>query len=155
MAAREGTGLKELAALLGDGAEFAGKLLFEGRVRIDGKFKGEIASDDVLIVGSQAEVEAKIEVGSLIVLGGTVRGEIRAAKSVELHAPAKVYGNITTPQLMIDRGVLFQGQSQIPLAEAHLDEADAPRGSVRDADVHGATGDASRSAANHTGQHEE
>jgi len=114
MAAREGTGLKELVALLGDGAEFSGKLLFEGRVRIDGKFQGEIASDDVLVVGSQAEVEAKIDVGSLIVLGGVVRGEIKAAKSVELHAPAKVYGNITTPQLMIDRGVLFEGQSRIP-----------------------------------------
>ncbi|MFT3923056.1 MAG: polymer-forming cytoskeletal protein [Myxococcales bacterium] len=132
MAAREGTGLKELVALLGDGAEFSGKLLFEGRVRIDGKFTGEIASDDVLIVGSQAEVEAKIDVGSLIVLGGTVRGEIRAAKSVELHAPAKVYGNITTPQLMIDRGVHFEGQSRIPSVTPRLPEpvqgAETPKG---------------------------
>ena len=157
MAAREGTGLKELVALLGDGAEFAGKLLFEGRVRIDGKFKGEIASDDVLIVGSQAEVEAKIEVGSLIVLGGTVRGEIRAAKSVELHAPAKVYGNITTPQLMIDRGVLFQGQSQIPSDEAQTDEANshALRDSVRDAEVGDSGDDASRAAASQAGQPKE
>jgi cytoskeletal protein CcmA (bactofilin family) len=152
MAAREGTGLKELVALLGDGAEFAGKLLFEGRVRIDGKFKGEIASDDVLIVGSQAEVEAKIEVGSLIVLGGTVRGEIRASKSVELHAPAKVYGNITTPQLMIDRGVLFPGQSRIPSAGVHTDDEqpDDGRTSVREL-----TGDASESAPTETGQPKE
>jgi cytoskeletal protein CcmA (bactofilin family) len=120
MALREGTGLKELVALLGEGAEFSGTLLFEGRVRIDGKFKGEIVSDDVLVIGSQAEVEAKISVGSLIVLGGLVRGEVRAVRSVELHAPAKVYGNITAPQLMIDRGVLFEGQSRIPLAEPHL-----------------------------------
>ncbi len=115
MAAREGTGgVKELAALLGEGAEFSGKLLFEGRVRIDGKFQGEIMSDDVLVVGSQAVVEAKIQVGSLIVLGGVVRGEVKAATSVELHAPAKVYGSITAPQLMIDRGVLFEGQSRTP-----------------------------------------
>jgi cytoskeletal protein CcmA (bactofilin family) len=122
MAAREGTGLKELAALLGEGAEFSGKLLFDGRVRIDGKFRGEIASDDTLVVGEKAEVEAKIEVGSLIVLGGIVRGGVRAAKLVELHAPAKVFGNITTPQLMIDRGVQFEGQSRVP-------ELDAPAGS--------------------------
>jgi cytoskeletal protein CcmA (bactofilin family) len=126
MAAREGTGLKELSALLGEGAEFSGKLLFEGRVRIDGKFRGEIASDDVLVVGGQAEVEAKIDVGSLIVLGGTVRGEVRAAKSVELHAPAKMYGNITAPQLMIDRGVLFEGQSKIPSAALPHDGGEAP-----------------------------
>lgn len=113
MAAREPTSLKELTSLLGEGASFDGKLLFEGRVRIDGKFQGEIASDDVLVIGERAEVEAKIEVGSLIVLGGTLRGEVRAQKTVELHAPAKVFGNITAPQLVIDRGVQFEGRSQI------------------------------------------
>jgi cytoskeletal protein CcmA (bactofilin family) len=114
MPTREITSLKELTALLGEGAEFQGKLLFEGRVRIDGKFKGQIVSEDVLIIGSQAEVEATVEVGTLIVLGGTLRGEVRATKGVELHAPAKVYGNITTPQLAIDRGVTFEGQSRVP-----------------------------------------
>jgi cytoskeletal protein CcmA (bactofilin family) len=78
-----------------------------------------------LVVGGQAEVEAKIDVGSLIVLGGTVRGEVRAAKSVELHAPAKMYGNITAPQLMIDRGVLFEGRSRIPAADAPAGAAEA------------------------------
>jgi cytoskeletal protein CcmA (bactofilin family) len=111
--AREPTGLKELTSLLGEGASFEGKLLFEGRVRIDGKFQGEIASDDVLVLGERAEVEAKIDVGSLIVLGGTLRGEVRAQKTVELHATAKVFGNITAPQLVIDRGVQFEGQSRI------------------------------------------
>lgn len=114
MPTREITSLRELTALLGEGAEFDGKLLFEGRVRIDGKFKGHIHSEDVLIIGEHGEVEATIEVGTLIVLGGTLRGEVRAAKSVELHAPAKVYGNITTPQLAIDRGVVFEGQSRVP-----------------------------------------
>jgi cytoskeletal protein CcmA (bactofilin family) len=128
MAEREATSLKELAALLGEGAEFQGKLLFEGRVRIDGKFRGEIVSEDVLVVGEKAEVEAKIAVGSLIVLGGTVRGEVRAAKTVELHAPAKVFGNITAPQLMIDRGVHFEGQSRIPAAEALIAEPPASPG---------------------------
>jgi cytoskeletal protein CcmA (bactofilin family) len=112
MAGREPTSLKELTSLLGEGASFDGKLLFEGRVRIDGKFHGEIAN---------ADVDAKIEVGSLIVLGGTLRGEVRAQKTVELHAPAKVFGNITAPQLVIDRGVQFEGQSRITEA----DEPDA------------------------------
>jgi len=112
MAAREPTGLRELTSLLGEGSSFEGKLLFEGRVRIDGKFRGEIASDDVLVIGETAEVDATIEVGTLIVLGGTLRGEVRAQKTVELHAPARVFGNITAPQLVIDRGVHFEGQSR-------------------------------------------
>ncbi|MDB4973571.1 MAG: hypothetical protein JWN48_1912 [Myxococcaceae bacterium] len=103
----------ELIALLGEGAEFEGKLHFEGRVRIDGKFRGDIVSDGTLVVGDRAEIEASIAVGVLIVLGGTVRGDVRAARTVELHAPAKVFGNITAPQLMIDRGVVFEGQSRL------------------------------------------
>jgi len=106
----------ELMALLGEGAEFEGKLIFEGRVRIDGKFKGDISSTGTLVVGDRAEVVASIQVGVLIVLGGTVRGEVRAERTVELHAPAKVFGNITAPQLMIDRGVVFEGQSRLSAA---------------------------------------
>jgi cytoskeletal protein CcmA (bactofilin family) len=103
---------RELHALLGENAAFSGKLLFEGRVRIDGKFDGEISGEDVLILGERAQVDARIEVGTLIVLGGVLRGEVHATRSVELHAPARVYGNIATPQLMVDRGVVFEGHSR-------------------------------------------
>jgi cytoskeletal protein CcmA (bactofilin family) len=114
LAARQGArASSELMALLGEGAEFEGKLVFEGRVRIDGKFRGDIVSDGTLVIGDRAEVEATIAVGVLIVLGGTVRGEVSAQHTVELHAPSKVYGNITAPQLMIDRGVVFEGQSRL------------------------------------------
>ncbi len=128
MPTRENTGLNELHALLGEGSEFSGKLLFEGRVRIDGKFRGEIVSDDVLVIGEGAEVDAKIEVGRLIVLGGTLRGEVRASRAVELHAPARVFGNICTPQLAIDRGVIFEGQSRIPEepTSTHIVSDEAP-----------------------------
>jgi cytoskeletal protein CcmA (bactofilin family) len=125
----EGTASKELVALLGEGARFEGKLIFEGRVRIDGHFRGEVVSEGTLVVGDRALVEASIDVGALIVLGGTVRGDVRAQRMVELHAPAKVFGNITAPQLAVDRGVLFEGQSrvadQVPAREPDKSE-DAP-----------------------------
>jgi cytoskeletal protein CcmA (bactofilin family) len=128
MSGREPTGLRELSSLLGEGASFEGKLLFEGRVRIDGKFRGDIVSDDVLILGEHADVDAKIEVGTLIVLGGTLRGEVRAQRTVELHAPAKVFGNITAPQLMIDRGVQFEGQSRTSSEAPRSEPAQAETG---------------------------
>lgn len=98
----------EINALLGKGSEFEGKLHFEGTVRIDGRFKGEIKSDDVLIIGEGAEVEAEICVAKVIVYGG-LNGNIEAAGSVNLHAPACVYGSITTKSLTIDEGVTFDG----------------------------------------------
>jgi cytoskeletal protein CcmA (bactofilin family) len=130
---RETTGLRELSALIGEHAEFEGKLLFEGRVRIDGRFRGEIESEDALVLGPASEVEADIRVGTLIMLGGTLRGEVKASRSVELHAPSKVYGSITAPQLMIDRGVLFEGQSRIPDAPAGGPASGRPRRPLGDA----------------------
>jgi cytoskeletal protein CcmA (bactofilin family) len=98
----------ELNALLGKGSSFEGKLLFEGSVRIDGKFTGEIISTDTLIIGEGAEVKGEISVGSLIIVGD-YNGNAKASKSVELRSPAKVHGGLTTASIVIERGVFFDG----------------------------------------------
>jgi cytoskeletal protein CcmA (bactofilin family) len=95
-------------AILDRGAEFEGKLTFEGTVRIDGKFKGEIISEANLVVGESGKVEADIKVNSVSV-SGEVTGNITAKGKVELHAPAVVKGNIHTPSLVIEEGVVFEG----------------------------------------------
>jgi cytoskeletal protein CcmA (bactofilin family) len=100
----------EINTLLGRGSEFEGKLTFEGTVRIDGKLSGEIFSDDVLVVGEGAEVHAEIDIGEIIIQGSVV-GNIRAKRGVEIHAPGRVRGDITTPSLQIDKGVVFEGRS--------------------------------------------
>ncbi|MCP4503738.1 MAG: polymer-forming cytoskeletal protein [Deltaproteobacteria bacterium] len=98
--------------ILGPESSFDGKLSFTGAVRIDGKFKGEITTSDVLVVGEGAEVEAQAYVGSLV-LNGTLRGNVFAKKSVELMTPAKLYGNVETPSLVIHNGVIFEGSSRM------------------------------------------
>ena len=87
----------EITALLGRGTRFEGKLYFEGRVRIDGTFKGEIKSDDTLIIGDGAEVQAEIDVATVIVRGGVVHGNVRASQAIEIHSPGKLVGNIQSP----------------------------------------------------------
>ncbi len=99
----------EITALLGRGTQFEGKLHFEGRVRIDGTFKGEIRSDDTLVIGEGAEVEAQIDVATVIVRGGVVRGDIRAKNAIEIHSPGRMVGSLHSPSLFIDRGVEFEG----------------------------------------------
>src|SRR3954453_10700409 len=98
----------DLNAPLGKGSQFEGKLLFEGTVRIDGKFAGEIISTDTLIIGEGAEVKANVQVGGLVCLGD-YSGDAKATKSIELKAPAKVRGNLTTASIVIERGVFFDG----------------------------------------------
>jgi len=102
----------DLNALLGRGSEFEGKLTFEGTVRIDGKFSGEIVTNDVLVIGEGAKVQAEISAGS-VVINGEVQGNIRAKTSIELRQPARVLGNLETPSLSIDKGVIFEGSSKM------------------------------------------
>lgn len=102
--------LGEITTLLGRGATFEGKLTFEGTVRIDGRFRGEVFTDDVLVIGEGAIVEAEIDVGEVIIQG-TVVGNIKAKRSIEIHAPGRVKGDIHTPSLQIDKGVIFEGRS--------------------------------------------
>lgn len=104
------TTVGEIKTLLGEGSDFEGKLTFEGAVRINGKFKGEIFSEDVLIIGEGAHVEAEIDIGEIIIQG-TVVGNIRATRGIELNKPGRVKGDLTTPSLQVERGVIFEGRS--------------------------------------------
>ena len=102
----------DLTALLRRAAEFEGKLTFEGTVRIDGKFTGTIVTNDVLVVGEGAKIQAEINCGTIIV-HGEINGDVKAKNAVELHHPARMKGNIDTPSLMIEKGVTFEGQCKM------------------------------------------
>ncbi len=110
---------KDIRAFLGEETSFEGKLFFEGTVRIDGKFQGEIHTEDVVIIGETAEVNAEINAGEIIV-SGMVRGNIFAKNSLEILAPGRVYGNILTPRLSIQEGVIFEGTCRMEKLEAPL-----------------------------------
>jgi cytoskeletal protein CcmA (bactofilin family) len=112
-----GTG--ELNALLGKGSEFDGKLVFEGTVRIDGTFTGEITTSDMLIVGESAKVTAEVACGTIVV-HGEVNGNIKASQAIELHKPARVKGDVSTPSLMIERGVVFEGRTRMEDLETNI-----------------------------------
>jgi cytoskeletal protein CcmA (bactofilin family) len=103
----------ELTALLGRGTRFEGKLSFDGRVRIDGAFVGEVRSQGVLVIGEGAQVHADVSVGTLIVMGGSLRGNVQARESIELRVPAQVTGNLRAPEISMDRGVQFSGECTI------------------------------------------
>jgi cytoskeletal protein CcmA (bactofilin family) len=98
----------DIHTLLGKGSEFTGKLTFEGQVRIDGKFNGEISTKDTIVIGDGARVEATISAGTVII-HGTVVGNVTAAQIIELKQPGRVKGDLTTPALTIERGASYDG----------------------------------------------
>lgn len=102
----------EVSGVIEKGCEFQGKLCFEGTLRIGGTFRGEIYTNDVLVIGEGAKVHAEIEAGTIII-NGEVIGNIVAKHRVEIHRPAVFRGNIVTPSLMVDEGVIFEGSSKM------------------------------------------
>ena len=118
-------------SLLGAGTRYEGKLFFEGRVRIDGDFEGEVQSGGLLIVGPEATIKGVIRVHTLIVQGARVEADIHATELVELHAPAQVRGDIRTQALYMDKGVVFDGACVMGQVLG-LDERPTPARSAED-----------------------
>jgi cytoskeletal protein CcmA (bactofilin family) len=117
----------EMNAVLGRGSAFEGKLTFEGTVRIEGKFKGEIHTADTLVIGEGARVEAEVFAGSIVVTGGEVIGNLHAKQVIELDRGAKIRGNLETPSLKIEKGVMFVGSCKMDGHENKLaGSADRP-----------------------------
>ncbi len=102
----------EITAFLGKGTEFKGVLSFEGTIRVDGKVDGEVVSKDTLIAGDESLLQGEISIGTLI-CSGKVMGNVHAIKKVHLLAPAKIQGNIKTPKLIIEEGVIFDGKCEM------------------------------------------
>ncbi len=102
----------EIKAFLGKGAEFTGKLIFNGAVRIDGHFKGEIFGEGTLIVGDGAHIEADVNVANVIV-SGDIHGEIECRERIEIYPPGRVFGNVRTPRFIIKEGGIFEGTSRM------------------------------------------
>ena len=101
-----------VTGVIDHGCEFEGKLCFQGIVRIGGTFRGEIFTPDTLIVGEGAKVHGQIDAGTVII-SGEVNGSVRAKHRVEIHNPAIFRGDILTPSLSVDEGVIFEGSSKM------------------------------------------
>ena len=102
----------EINAFLGKDTEFEGKFSFTGAVRIDGKLSGEIFSSGILIVGESAVIKSQIHVADMII-SGEVHGDIFAENKIEIKVPGKLFGNIQTPRLIIEEGVIFEGNCRM------------------------------------------
>jgi cytoskeletal protein CcmA (bactofilin family) len=102
-------GVGTLNAFIDQGSEFSGKLSFKDTVRIDGKFDGEISSENTLIIGETGRIHATIQ-SETVIISGEVEGEILAPRQVTIHKTARVTGNIRTGSLAVEEGAELNGQ---------------------------------------------
>jgi len=109
-------------SIIGEGTKFKGEFDLNGLLRIDGDFTGVIRTRGKVLVGKNGRAECTLNAGTVVV-GGVLRGEIFSTDKVIILSTGLVLGNITTPRLIIEEGVIFNGSCKITAPAT----ADAPR----------------------------
>lgn len=112
------------------GSEIDGKFTFTGTVVMNGRLRGEIVSNDNLVIGEKGVVNANIRAG-VVQIAGEVVGDVVASDRVELRERCRVYGDVSAPTVIIAEGALFEGQCRMTKGPP----ADAPQQPVRDLSV--------------------
>jgi len=98
--------------VIGEDSYFSGKFLINGSLRIDGRFDGKYLQADQLYIGPNGKVKTNINAVSVII-EGLVIGNINATNRVLLMPTAKIFGDIKTPELIIQNGVILEGRCTI------------------------------------------
>jgi len=117
--------VEEIKAFLGQGAEFEGKLIFNGAVRIDGKFQGEIFGHGSLVVGQGASVQADIAAKS-VYISGDVQGKLDVKEKLNIHSTGKFSGDVRTPVFVMEEGAVFDGVSRMSKTAESENEISKP-----------------------------
>ena len=102
----------QMNSVIGEGSMFEGKFYIQGSLQIDGRFEGEIKTQDQLVVGETGKVKTDI-FAKKVVVGGTIIGNIEAEEDVTLLSTGRVFGNITAPRVSIEEGVVIKGEVSI------------------------------------------
>src|SRR6266576_1734330 len=101
-----------LTAFIDEGSEIEGKFTFTGTVMLNGRFRGEIVSNDTLIIGEKGVVNASIRAG-VVTISGEVVGNVMGSERVEIRGSARVFGDVEAPVVVIEEGVLFEGHCKM------------------------------------------
>ena len=100
---------EEWTGFIDQGVMLEGTLTVKGTFRVNGNVKGNIISEQTVILGEGAKVEGQIE-GNRVVISGRFDGVIFAKGRVEIEAKGVVTGEVHSPCMVIDPGGIFDGR---------------------------------------------
>lgn len=105
--------MKDSVGLIGQGIEVIGDINFAGTLRIEGEVKGRInSSSGTVSIGETGVVEADIATNNCIV-DGVLVGDLIASTRVEITRKGRIKGKVTTRDLVIAEGAIFEGNLEM------------------------------------------
>ncbi len=99
-------------SILGEKSIFTGKFFINGSLKVEGIYEGQALQSEHLVITKKGKVKTDISATNVVV-EGIVIGNIHAKKRVLLAPSAKVLGDIHTPELIIQNGVIWEGKCYI------------------------------------------
>lgn len=98
----------ESNSIIGEGSYFKGEFTLKGTLRVEGCYEGDKLEVDNVIIGQTGKVKSNIK-SIASVIEGIVVGNIEASSRVMLMPTSRVLGEIRTPELIIQNGVMLEG----------------------------------------------
>lgn len=98
----------ESNSIIGEGSYFKGEFTLKGTLRVDGCYEGDKLEVDNVIIGQTGKIKSNIKSVAAVV-EGIVIGNIEATSRVMLMPTSRVLGEIRTPELIIQNGVVLEG----------------------------------------------
>ncbi len=113
-----------VSTVIGQETEIHGNVLISGGLHIDGIIKGNVSAESgsgaILSLSELGTIEGDVYV-PLVILNGTVKGNVFAAERIELAPNAKVAGNVTYKLIEMSVGAEVNGrllhQNEPPLVK--------------------------------------
>ena len=102
----------QLTGVLESSVEFEGTLAYNGCFHVNGSVKGKVITPDMLVVGESGRVQGEIKAG-VVIIYGKVEATIEAKYRVEIRKPAVFRGEMSTPSLKVEEGVIFEGTNKM------------------------------------------
>jgi len=102
---------QQIDTLIGAHSVITGELSFEGAVRVDGRFEGNIHSSKggTLIVSEGAKITGEVDVPSLV-LHGIIEGNVRASDSLKLGETGRLNGDLEYNVMSLAEGSAINGR---------------------------------------------
>ena len=123
-------------SIVGEGTRFNGELELNGLLRIDGDFTGSIKTAGKVLVGKNGRAKCTIS-ASTVVIGGAVRGDIYSSEKVIVLSSGIIQGNIFTPRLIVEEGVILDGNCSINTRFGKKEEVSSVKKEEKESNVSG------------------
>lgn len=98
----------ESTTRISNGSSFQGNLSTAGKLIVAGQVDGNATVHGIFQLNQSGRCNGNIE-AQVVIVAGKVDGDIHGQHRVELQSDAIVFGNITTPEVLIHEGAKVTG----------------------------------------------